>query len=538
MLRVIFLFLVTVQNLWANPFAPYFDLQEKKIENYYLQTPPFQNPVQQDSHFNSYELNLNKLEKDLSGIKLDGLENIYKSFQYNSTLNLYEYDFAIGTNWENLPYPIIKSIGAQDPKNWIEHFEDKYNASKKLQTIDFIKGMNTVSRSKAYAGNQLELLKSPYSYQKIIEKIQNSKNHAFMSTFLFQCDAGSERLLKTMEKKIQEGLKIYLIIDSTFTLADRSCVKKLRNIGVNLGLQGSLGKVFHEKMYVFDGEYAIVDGHNIVAAQTLSNGSNNLINDTGVGTTGPMVSEIAQRFIYHWQTLLKKPLPESILHFYDELKVTNEKFSQDEYLQDALQKKQGLCRLVTNTPGGNKSILETYKAYVQNAKSYIFFNMIDLRFEKKLGNSVGIDFLRLVTEKANQNPQMRIDMLSNHWKLPTDIALPKGLAAHPTLFSQLITKPGQLILDRPHLQISKGRKFLSEILHEDNFHWWASAIYVHSKTMMIDNIITAIGSYNINPTSENSSYEQTLICHDENLAQQMQKSILHDVLNSIPIFIK
>jgi phosphatidylserine/phosphatidylglycerophosphate/cardiolipin synthase-like enzyme len=341
-----------------------------------------------------------------------------------------------------------------------------------------------------------------------------------------------------MEDKIQKGLQIYLIIDSTFTLADLTCVKKLRNIGVNLGLQGSLGKVFHEKMYVFDGEYAIVDGHNIVAAQTLSNGSNNLINDTGVGVIGPMVSEIAQRFIYHWQTLLKKPLPENILHFYAELKKTNEKYSQKEFIEDALLKKQGLCRLVTNTPGKNKSILGTYKAYVQNAKNYIFFNMIDLRFEKIIGNSIGNDFLQLIAEKANNNPQMRIDMLSNHWKLPTDIALPKGVAARQTFFSQMITKPGQLILDRPHLQISKGKKFINEILVEDNFHWWASAIYVHSKTMMIDNLVTAIGSYNINSTSESSSYEQTLICHDQELADQMQKSILHDVLNSIPIFVK
>jgi phosphatidylserine/phosphatidylglycerophosphate/cardiolipin synthase-like enzyme len=78
---------------------------------------------------------------------------------------------------------------------------------------------------------------------------------------------------------------------------------------------------------------------------------------------------------------------------------------------------------------------------------------------------------------------------------------------------------------------------LQNLLVEDNLHWWASAIYVHSKTMMIDNLVTAIGSYNINSTSEHASYEQTLICHDQNLAEQMQRSILHDILNSIPIFI-
>jgi phosphatidylserine/phosphatidylglycerophosphate/cardiolipin synthase-like enzyme len=58
---------------------------------------------------------------------------------------------------------------------------------------------------------------------------------------------------------------------------------------------------------------------------------------------------------------------------------------------------------------------------------------------------------------------------------------------------------------------------------------------MHAKTMMIDNIATMIGSYNISGTSEKLSYEQVMVCHDEELAKEMQKSILQDILNSIPI---
>ena len=109
------------------------------------------------------------------------------------------------------------------------------------------------------------------------------------------------------------GVNVFLILDSTFTMSDRRCVRRLKQMGVILGLAGGLLKFFHEKMYVFDGEYGIIDGQNIVSAQTLSNGHNNLINDMGIGFKGPIVQEVAHRFLDHWVKLMKKKMPQKII---------------------------------------------------------------------------------------------------------------------------------------------------------------------------------------------------------------------------------
>jgi phosphatidylserine/phosphatidylglycerophosphate/cardiolipin synthase-like enzyme len=526
------------QNLWANPFYPYFINSNDQKTTFYRQNPPFEDPIQRNKDLDNYQLNLEKLDQFLQTEKLNHVESIYKSFNLNKKLNLYMYEFETGTTWDILPYPLVKKVDSIKPENWITHFENKTDELNIFQQTSFNEKINQITESKAFSNNELELLKTPDSYQKILQKIQTAKNHVFMSTFLFQCDAGSEQLLNILEEKIRTGLRFFLILDSTFTLADRKCLKKLKKIGVTLALQGSPNKIFHEKMYVFDGEYGIIDGQNIVAAQTLSNGHNNLINDTGVGIKGPMVGQIAQRFIYHWENLLKKNLPDDLKQFYDNLLIKDDKYSTIPFVTDGLIKKQGVCRLVTNTPGIKNPILLMYKAYIESAKKYLFFNMIDLRFERNFGNLIGKEFLNFVSNKANSTPQMRIDMLTNHWKLPTDIALPKGLAAKPTLFSHVITKPGKLIIDLPYKQITKGKIYLEKLVKHQNFHWWASALYEHSKSIMIDNIITIIGSYNINNASENLSYEQTIVCHDEELAKQMQKSILQNQLNSIPIFLK
>jgi phosphatidylserine/phosphatidylglycerophosphate/cardiolipin synthase-like enzyme len=537
MKKVLFIVLIVCQNLWANPFYPYI-IKTNEEKSFYKQDPPFKDPLQRNNELNSYELNLEKLDQFLKTEKLNQVEQIYKSFEFNRELNLYLYDFEIGTTWEMLPYPLVKKADLINPESWISHFENSKDDITIFQQLSFNDKINQITKTKAFSNNELKLLKTPATYQKILEKIRNSKDHVLMTTFLFQCDAGSEPLLKLLDQKIKNGLRIFLILDSTFSLADRGCLKKLKKIGVNVALQGSFRKIFHEKMYVFDGEYGIIDGQNIVAAQTLSNGYNNLINDTGVGIKGPIVSQIARRFIYHWESLLKKPLPDDLKKFYDLLINRDEKYTTLPFISEALKKNQGVCRLVTNSSGSIKSILPVYKTYIESSKKYLFFNMIDLRFERNLGNFIGNDFLRFITNKANSNPQMRIDMLTNHWKLPTDISLPDGVAAKPTIFSHLITKPGKLIIDPPHKQITKGKLFLEKKILNNNFHWWASAIYEHSKTIMIDNKITIIGSYNINNTSENQSFEQALVCHDDNLAQQMQKTILVNQLNSIPIFLE
>jgi phosphatidylserine/phosphatidylglycerophosphate/cardiolipin synthase-like enzyme len=289
-------------------------------------------------------------------------------------------------------------------------------------------------------------------------------------------------------------------------------------------------------MFVFDGEYAVVDGQNMTGIQTLSNGSNNLINDMGIGIEGPLVQEVAHRFIAHWKKAKRKKLPQRLSDFYAQKKSQAESFKSQEAIKEGINKKTGVCRLVTSDPGFKKrAILPMYFSYVQSAQNYLFFNQIDHRFQDVSGNSVGKSFLKEVIKAANGNKDLRVDMLTNQWKLPTEIKLPEGMGVKPTFFSFMISKPGKLIIEMPHLQIGTARENLLPLIEKNNFHWWASAIYMHAKTMMVDNIATFIGSYNINRGSENFSYEQVVVCHDEKLAQSMQKSIVQDLLNSIPI---
>ena len=533
---ILLLLFFIAHELKANPFLPVLEQTASPGALYYKQTPPFEYPFTQSPELNSLEVNVDKLSSLLGEPKVNQYAELFKSFKYDQKLNLYAYDFAVGENWEFLPHPIVKDVSAIHPNEWVEEFSRKLNENDGINSLEFIKSINELTDSEVYAGNNLEVLKTPHNFNTIKNRLASARNHVFMSSFIFQCDSGSQDILKLMEKKIQEGVSIYLLIDKVFTLADRSCVRRLKEIGVHLGLIGGPLKIFHEKMYVFDGEYAVIDGQNMAAIQTLSNGSNNLINDMGLGIQGSLVEVVAQRFITHWRKFKKRPMPQSIIELYGRKRAENLIFKSKAAIKNGLNNKTGVCRLVTSDPGlKDRKILPMYLAYAKAAQNYLFFNQIDHRFQDVSGNSLGKRFLKEIISVANKNKKLRIDMLTNQWKLPTEIKLPEGAGVRPTLFSFLVSNPGKLIIEMPHLQIGTARKNIIPLLDGANLNWWASGIYMHAKTMMVDNLATMIGSYNINASSENISYEQVVVCHDEKLSQEMQKSIVQDLLNSIPI---
>jgi phosphatidylserine/phosphatidylglycerophosphate/cardiolipin synthase-like enzyme len=526
-------------NAWSNPFEASFEYKQSDQTPYYSLKSPFVYPFEQASELNNYQLNLEKFSQLMGeNEKLNQLKKIYQTFPYDQKINLYRYSFSVAPNWDILAYPLIDHIADENPKKWIGHFENSINEHDSIQDFKFIQSIDDLTQSISYSNNKTRLLKTPDSFDEILYQLNNAKNHVFMSSFLFQCDAGTEDLIKLMQTKVSQGVDIYLIIDKTFTLIDKKCAQRLKDTGAKVYLKGNKFQIFHEKMYVFDGEYAIVDGQNLLAAQTLSNGRNNLINDTAIGLQGPIVQEIALHFMRYWQES-KLAISTSLKNFYALKKWEAQIYRSQEQIEKALAEKTGLCRLVVQKPGAkNKTIMPLYESYVKQAQKYLFFNMIDLRFERH-GNKLGNDFIKLVIEKTNQNSDLRVDMLSNQWKAATDVVLPEDMATQQNWFSKIVIKPMFMLYKRPHLQITKGRKrFFKQLNNKANFNWWASAMYNHSKTMMVDNVASFVGSFNINSASNKNSFEQVIVCHDQELTNEMQKGIVQDLINSIPIPLK
>lgn len=530
---------VLVPTSWAaeNPFARFQKDLSTESATFYPQTPPFKYPFTISKDVKNGELDLSKIVLEYPEDTLNHMTELYRGIPFNAQKSVYEYPFSLHPHWEFLPYPFVKSLPRSRADQWISEFGKRSFKSMNM-SARFQEELNSLTGTEAYAGNEVRLLKTPDSYYEILRRLESVQDHAFISSFLFNCDKGTEPLINLIGKKTRLGAKIFVMYDAFGAKSDPNCSKKLEQMGAKVVLfKTRIGTIFHEKMYVFDGNYAMIDGQNIIAAGTLSNGTNNLFNDIAVGVKGPIVTKVAQRFMELWESQGQK-IPLDIWAIYQKQIEDIKKFATPTAIRDGLNRSrtQGVCRLVTKAPGKNQNqILNLYLHTAKNVSSYLFFNYIDPKYREPAKKDVGEKFLDTVLERVNFRKEIRVDMLTNGWKNPFQVVLPDGLAADRNLMTVMVLQLQDIITTDPHLDMTKMRKNIAPKVKTDNFHWWSYAQYMHAKTLMMDNIWTIIGSYNLNSGSEYQSYEMVLACHDSDLAMSMQNSIILDTVNSIPI---
>lgn len=520
------LVLAVTSSVWAsNPFTEFQKNSPTKSSTYYRQTPPFKYPFPQSEKVKNNDFDFEKFQDLHPQDTLNELSNLYANIPFSSEHSLYRYPFAIHPDWEYLPYPFVKDIPESEPSRWIKEFDRETKDG--VRSLQFQRELDTLTNTTAYSGNELKLLKTPDSYAEILKRLAKAQHHAFISTYLFNCDRGTKNLVELIGKKAAQGVDVYVMYDAFGSKSDPKCGKTLEKLGAKVMLlQAGIGHVFHEKMYVFDAEYAIIDGQNLIAAGTLSNGVNNLFNDVAVGIKGPAASKVGERFIELWESQ-KKTIPQSVKKLYHPSKIKAFKLRNSA--------PDGTCRVVSKNPGKKQpQIFNLYLHTVKNSKNYLFFNYIDPQYRKPRGNGIGEKFLDTVITTANSN-SMRVDMLTNGWKDPFKYELPKGDTAGKNAITRAFLGLLDFFTKDPHKDMPLLRKNLKDQVYPEDFHLWSYSQYMHGKTLMSDNAWTIIGSYNMNGGSEKQGYEMVIACLDKNLAREFQKSIIVDLLNSIPL---
>jgi phosphatidylserine/phosphatidylglycerophosphate/cardiolipin synthase-like enzyme len=98
-----------------------------------------------------------------------------------------------------------------------------------------------------------------------------------------------------------------------------------------------------------------------------------------------------------------------------------------------------------------------------------------------------------------------------------------------TFLSRLTTKLG--------LKSTKAFvEYLDHAERKENFTAWMHFQYIHSKTVLIDNIMASVGSFNFEPYSAEKSHESMVMCFDQDLAQELKRDNIRDIVNSTPVF--
>lgn len=512
-----------------NPFTRFQTLERETEKTFYPQSPPFQYPFEVSASVENRYLDPVAFAAKYPEETLNHLEVLYRNFSWVPNKFLYSYPFPLHPHWNFLPYPFTKSVPQLVPEKWVSQFGKLPSGG--ISSAKFHRELDELTGTKAYHGNKLRHLKTPEAYAQILENLRSTKDHAFISTYFFHCDKGTEGLLDIIKERTEAGVRIFILMDKLAAKSHPVCAPRLRSLGARvLFPKTSITKFFHDKMFVFDGKIAQIDGQNLIAPGTMSDGTNNLFNDLSVVIEGPMVTKAGERFISNWENLAFGEMDQDLKDLYADQLARIRPLEFDGTVKD------GLCRVVTKAPGKDQPfILNLFLHTARNLQHYLFFNLFDPVYRQPGGKQPSELFLDTVIDAANANPNLRVDMLTNGWLMPFHVKMPPGTMAPRNLLQRLLLSFINLTYPKPHKEMERTRQNLLPRLNGTNFHWWVYAQFMHSKTLMADNVWTIIGSYNINKTAEKSSHEMVVACYDRKLAEDMQKSFIVDALNSIPV---
>jgi phosphatidylserine/phosphatidylglycerophosphate/cardiolipin synthase-like enzyme len=171
--------------------------------------------------------------------------------------------------------------------------------------------------TRLWDGNTVTLFPTGVSsYAKRWELIEGATSTIHLVSFSFMSDDTTRRLATTVADKVRQGVEVVMIVDdgALYTTRSRGILRTmtragaevltynnpLRYVGVRRPVRrGKLAvkRRFHEKYMVVDGRQAVLGGMNWGTKYALGGTDPKWWRDTDVHLTGPVVADIQRRFL-------------------------------------------------------------------------------------------------------------------------------------------------------------------------------------------------------------------------------------------------
>jgi cardiolipin synthase len=157
------------------------------------------------------------------------------------------------------------------------------------------------------------------TFDSMLEGIEKAKEYVIFQFFIFRDDAEGRQFLEILKKKAKEGVRIYFMVDAIGSIdLKRPFFKELEETGIKLGrfspgrtLRGRLRLNFrnHRKVIVVDGNEAWIGGHNIGIEYVGKDPKVGPWRDTHAKVSGPVINGIQLSFLEDWYWVTRE-MPE------------------------------------------------------------------------------------------------------------------------------------------------------------------------------------------------------------------------------------
>lgn len=399
-----------------------------------------------------------------------------------------------------------------------------------------------------------------------IELIRKAHKTIYVQTFIWESDESARYFAWELAQAAKRGIKVKILLDALSIPEDPRLLDLFINSSPNLELRlynpvtknikpstlemlisagarfDKFNQRMHNKLFIVDNQIAIIGGRNY-SNEYFDRGSKRIFKDTEVIVIGDTVNEMVDSFSDYWffdnvvkiENLLGlKSLRKIKSAFYnkDDLELyalfddlqnclntdmcTAKKFSSRYKLVDRVD-------FIADRPGKIEKVGKQKTSFSQD-KFYNFLskakNLIYMRSPYLVVDRRGAKFFKNL-EKSH--PEMKVIVSSNSL----------AAADHPHAYAFAYKKMKKYLKsfkwhifefkprpkDQPKM-IATSSDLTLEAKHK---------ITLHSKVYVVDDYVSWVGSYNLDPRSALLNTEASVIIHSERIAELLSNDIKRDI---------
>lgn len=351
--------------------------------------------------------------------------------------------------------------------------------------------------------NTVQLYQNGLVKKPLSDVISRAEKFLLIQLLVIECDASTEPFIQLIEKKAQSGTSVYLILNKSYAIFSKSCLRRLEKAQVKIQKQNT-----HASYWVNDQSELLIGAQSLARMFLESNGRNNQDRDLMAWAQGPVALEAILDFTSTWT----EPL------------IDIQNFALEKRQESDPQDKT--CYFLSENPSrGLNSWSNTLLYWSTHARKNIFFSGVKIdsgdnkktqKIREALLNAterkVSVQYLGNGAAGGNGE----LTMVLNEWM--------ERFPAWAGALKWIRDWDAKNRLNKHHAEYKKWPQI--NILEHDQF--------VHYKVWKFDQESLLIGSGNLADESFEKFHEAALFCRDKSLVQEWEKAQSEDISNSTP----
>jgi phosphatidylserine/phosphatidylglycerophosphate/cardiolipin synthase-like enzyme len=402
-------------------------------------------------------------------------------------------------------------------------------------------------------GNNLRaLFNGSESWPEKIRLASAARKTLFVGVMAIVADETGRDLIRVLVDRKRAGVDVRVITDDFYTFSiSQYAVGVLEREGIPVAhvadkRLNQLDRMFHCKLWIRDGEEAILGGMNVLDYENESDGFNFLNRDTDVLIRGPAVTSLVGSFIRLWKRYDRSgtsiaPVESTFVH-QCAIERACEVRGPEHYarwLSNPDTRMNGICRTAVQGDGAEpQRIVTLLIRYLQASRRSFYLTSPEVEYELDSETLTTIDSLAMVIREKLKIPGYFAAYVTNG----TDGGLGESSA-----FLRSRIKDSQLVGDpvwedimtplvaREGRDVSERVRRVLEPLVDAGLHGYQYFNYVHAKEFYFDRILVGIGSWNFDLYSAENNHECAIFALDEGLRSQIEHQFVLDMVNSTPV---